>query len=128
MGVHPSDDSYDSRNDALPSPLPDRDEETHPFLAHDADLEEGIKLDDTRRASSSKGTKMTPIPKAQLAVLCVVRLVDPIMFTQIFPYVNEMIDHWGITDDKSKTGVYSGMVVRTRPSGALPLPGTRPAR
>ena len=59
----------------------------------------------------------TPQPQrlsvAVLAVLCAVRLVDPIMFTQIFPYVNEMMDHLHLTEDKSKIGLYSGMVVST---------------
>ena len=56
--------------------------------------------------------KATPLPKAQLATLCAVRLVDPIAFTQIFPYVNEMMDHLHLTEDPSKIGFYSGLVVR----------------
>lgn len=60
---------------------------------------------------STPPAKMTPLPKAQLATLCAVRLVDPIVFTQIFPYVNEMMDHLHLTDDRSKIGFYSGLVV-----------------
>ncbi|KAI0748012.1 MFS general substrate transporter [Daedaleopsis nitida] len=52
----------------------------------------------------------TPLPVAALATLCVVRLVDPIVFTQIFPYVNEMIEHLHLTEDPSKIGFYSGVV------------------
>ncbi len=60
---------------------------------------------------SLKSDKPTPIPMAQLATLCTVRLVDPIVFTQIFPYVNEMMEHLHVTEDRSKIGFYSGLVV-----------------
>ncbi|KAF8078099.1 major facilitator superfamily domain-containing protein [Lyophyllum atratum] len=52
----------------------------------------------------------TPLPKAQLAALCSVRLVDPVAFTQVFPYINEFITLLGITDDPSQIGFYSGLV------------------
>ncbi|KAI0689432.1 MFS general substrate transporter [Cytidiella melzeri] len=91
------------------TPLSAKDE-SRPFL--DEDLEDAIKLehrlDDGSMPKRIHG--VTPIPKAQLATLCVVRLVDPIMFTQIFPYVNEMMDHLHLTEDRSKTGLYSGLV------------------
>ena len=53
---------------------------------------------------------VTPLPKAQLATLCAIRLVDPIAFTQIFPYVNEMMERLHLTDDPNKIGFYSGLV------------------
>jgi len=56
---------------------------------------------------------VTPLPKAQLASLCAVRLVDPIAFTQIFPYVNEMLASLHVTDDPSRIGFYSGLVEST---------------
>jgi hypothetical protein len=56
--------------------------------------------------------KPTPVPKGQLAALCVVRLVEPIAFTQLFPYVNEFMSDLHLTDDPSKIGFYSGLVVR----------------
>ncbi|EKM55532.1 uncharacterized protein PHACADRAFT_256226 [Phanerochaete carnosa HHB-10118-sp] len=81
-------------------------DEEQPFLHEDFD--DAFKLEDRARPTRSHG--VTPLPMAQLATLCVVRLVDPIMFTQIFPYVNEMIDHLHLTEDPSKTGLYSGIV------------------
>lgn len=54
--------------------------------------------------------RVTPLPKAQLATLCAIRLVDPIAFTQIFPYVNEMMERLHLTDDPNKIGFYSGLV------------------
>jgi hypothetical protein len=58
-----------------------------------------------------KPTKMTPIPKLQLATLCLVRLLEPIGFTQLFPYINEMVIKLNILDDPSKVGFVSGLVV-----------------
>ena len=60
---------------------------------------------------SLKSEKPTPLPVAALATLCTVRLVDPIVFTQIFPYVNEMMGRLHVTSDPSKIGFYSGLVV-----------------
>lgn len=58
-----------------------------------------------------KPTKMTPIPKLQLATLCLVRLLEPIGFTQLFPYINEMVVSLNVIDDPSKVGFISGLVV-----------------
>ena len=58
-----------------------------------------------------KSLKMTPVPKLQLAALCVVRLLEPIGFTQLFPYVNEMVVKFKMVDDPSKAGFVSGLVV-----------------
>ncbi|KAL0947403.1 hypothetical protein HGRIS_013516 [Hohenbuehelia grisea] len=52
----------------------------------------------------------TPLPKGQMAALCSVRLVDPIAFTQIFPYVNEFMSDLNLTQDPSRIGFYSGLV------------------
>ncbi|KAF9061697.1 major facilitator superfamily domain-containing protein [Rhodocollybia butyracea] len=52
----------------------------------------------------------TPLPMLQLLIICFIRLMDPISFTQIFPYVNEFITFLKVTDDPSQTGFYSGLV------------------
>ncbi|THV07908.1 MFS general substrate transporter [Dendrothele bispora CBS 962.96] len=54
--------------------------------------------------------KTTPLPVAQLATVCLVRLADPISFCQIFPYINEFIAFLNLTDDPSQIGFYSGLV------------------
>jgi len=59
----------------------------------------------------SKPVEMTPIPKLQLATLCLVRLLEPIGFTQLFPYINEMVVNLNVIDDPSKVGFVSGLVV-----------------
>lgn len=62
-----------------------------------------------------------PLPAAQLTTLCLLRLSDPIAFTQIFPYVNEMMERFGVATDPSQTGFYSGLVV----SHCIPPPSTK---
>ncbi|KDQ08828.1 hypothetical protein BOTBODRAFT_118022 [Botryobasidium botryosum FD-172 SS1] len=52
----------------------------------------------------------TPIPWASLVALCVARLVDPISFTQVFPYANEFMLHLKVTEDPHHVGYYSGAV------------------
>ncbi|KAL1758831.1 major facilitator superfamily domain-containing protein [Schizophyllum commune] len=61
-------------------------------------------------AQSPPQPQTTPLPYAQLAALCLVRLVDPLNFTQIFPYINEFITYLRLTDDPGKIGFYSGLV------------------
>ncbi|KAJ4488465.1 major facilitator superfamily domain-containing protein [Lentinula aciculospora] len=56
---------------------------------------------------------ITPLPKTKIAVLCLVRLADPIAFTQIFPYINELIAFLHVTDDPSQIGYFSGLVEST---------------
>ncbi|KAJ3990590.1 hypothetical protein F5050DRAFT_1582649, partial [Lentinula boryana] len=52
----------------------------------------------------------TPLPMVQLLIVCAIRLMDPIAFTQIFPYINEFIAFLKLTDDPSQTGFYSGLI------------------
>ncbi|KAG2115131.1 major facilitator superfamily domain-containing protein [Suillus discolor] len=61
-------------------------------------------------AQIAEKPKSTPLPKGQLTALCIVRLVEPITFTQLFPYVNEFMSDLHLTDDPSKIGFYSGLV------------------
>ncbi|RDB20946.1 Endothelin-converting enzyme 1 [Hypsizygus marmoreus] len=52
----------------------------------------------------------TPIPNLQLALLCFLRVLDPLNFTQIFPYVNQFMNRLKVVDDPSKVGFYSGLL------------------
>ncbi|OBZ75636.1 hypothetical protein A0H81_04450 [Grifola frondosa] len=70
----------------------------------------GDSVLENQKIARDSDDRATPLPKAQLAALCAIRLVDPIAFTQIFPYVNEMMDHLHLTEDRSKIGFYSGLV------------------
>lgn len=81
-------------------------DESCPLLAHPTpnNLESQASPPPAKLRPSS-----TPLPTAQLVCLCIIRLVDPIAFTQIFPYVNEMMAHLHLTNDPSRVGFYSGL-------------------
>ncbi|KAG8748152.1 hypothetical protein FRC10_008885 [Ceratobasidium sp. 414] len=64
---------------------------------------------DTERSTPVE-PPMTPVPKAQLLALCLARLAEPIAYTQIFPYINQMIEDLGIADSPAQVGFYSGVV------------------
>jgi MFS family permease len=51
----------------------------------------------------------TPLPRTQILLLCCARVVEPIAFFSIFPYVNSMIEHVGSVD-QTDVGFYSGMI------------------
>lgn len=56
-------------------------------------------------------TPISSLPKRQLAILCAVRLVDPLTFTQIFPYINQFLSRLHLVKNRSQIGFYSGLVV-----------------
>ncbi|KZV75763.1 MFS general substrate transporter [Peniophora sp. CONT] len=51
---------------------------------------------------------MTPVPTKQLIVLCICRIADPVVFTQIFPYINEMLSSFAL--EREKVPFYAGLV------------------
>ncbi|KAF8551948.1 MFS general substrate transporter [Imleria badia] len=51
----------------------------------------------------------TPLPKAQLGALIAVRIVDPIAYQQIFPYINQLLADLRIAEPE-RVGFYSGLV------------------
>ncbi|KAF8350832.1 major facilitator superfamily domain-containing protein [Amanita rubescens] len=60
---------------------------------------------------AQKAFRVTPLPKFQLATLCISRMIDPIAFTQVFPYINEFLASLHVADnDPSRIGFYSGIV------------------
>ncbi|KAJ3982702.1 major facilitator superfamily multidrug-resistance, DHA1 sub-family [Lentinula detonsa] len=81
------------------------DDETQPLLRHDAENSPGS----TRLHRYS-------LYLSQLAVLCFLRMLDPLNFTQIFPYINEFVSKMHLTEDSSQIGFYSG---KQRPIFAL---------
>ncbi|KAJ4001493.1 major facilitator superfamily multidrug-resistance, DHA1 sub-family [Lentinula boryana] len=72
------------------------DDETQPLLRHDAENSPGS----TRLHRYS-------LYLSQLAVLCFLRMLDPLNFTQIFPYINEFVSRMHLTEDPSQIGFYS---------------------
>ncbi|KZP25053.1 MFS general substrate transporter [Athelia psychrophila] len=53
---------------------------------------------------------ITPLPKLQLGIITCMRLVEPIAYTQIFPYINEFLNDQHVTDNPRRIGFYSGLV------------------
>ncbi|KAJ6073169.1 hypothetical protein N7467_011254 [Penicillium canescens] len=50
-----------------------------------------------------------PLPKVQILLLCYARIIEPLAFFSIFPYVNQMIQsNGGIAD--TDVGFYSGLI------------------
>lgn len=52
----------------------------------------------------------TPLPKMQIFLLCYARLVEPIAFFSIFPFINKMIWETGNLDE-ADVGFYAGLIV-----------------
>lgn len=52
---------------------------------------------------------VTPLPKAQLAVILCLRLAEPIAYTQLFPHINAMVEELGIAPP-NRVGFYSGII------------------
>ena len=51
-----------------------------------------------------------PLPKVQLFLLCFARLIEPVAFFGIFPFINKMIwENGGV--EESDVGFYSGLIV-----------------
>jgi hypothetical protein len=50
------------------------------------------------------------LPKSQIALLCFARLVEPIAFFSIFPFINQMIFEIGGIEE-ARVGFYSGLIV-----------------
>lgn len=76
-------------------------DETQPLLNRKCDAE----------VLQTEEPAYTPLPKVQLGILCYLRLLDPLNFSQIFPYINEYLAILQVTDDPSRVGFYSGLVV-----------------
>ncbi|KAH9951314.1 MFS general substrate transporter [Amylocystis lapponica] len=92
------------------NPLTDGESSTQAAARRLFDAQNDSLDDDSALENQKQPAAVTPLPKVQLFTLCSVRLVDPIAFTQIFPYVNEMMAHLHLTNDPSKIGFYSGIV------------------
>lgn len=52
-----------------------------------------------------------PLPSLQIALLCYCRMVEPVAFFSIFPFINKMILEIGNIEEKD-VGFYSGFIVR----------------
>lgn len=65
------------------------------------------KGDDDPRPHHNEEDK--PLPKLQIFLLCYARMIEPIAFFGIFPFINKMIFETGT--DEEDVGFYSGLIV-----------------
>ena len=52
----------------------------------------------------------TPLPRTQIFLLCYARVVEPIAYFSIFPFINKMIQETGNLEE-ADVGFYSGLIV-----------------
>jgi len=52
----------------------------------------------------------TPLPKMQIALLCYARVVEPIAFFSIFPFIGKMLKETGGLEE-ADVGFYAGLIV-----------------
>lgn len=55
-------------------------------------------------------SRSSTLPFGQIGTLMGVRLAEPIAYTVIFPFINQMVEELGVTDNPDKIGFYSGLV------------------
>jgi len=84
-------------------------DETRPLLEQNEGLDDHSNLQNDIETITLQ--KQTPLPRVQLGILCLLRVLDPMCFTQIFPYINQFMSDLRVTDNPSQIGFYSGIVV-----------------
>ncbi|KAI1159695.1 major facilitator superfamily transporter [Nemania serpens] len=59
--------------------------------------------------STPTAAEAKPLPKFQILLLCYARLIEPMAFFSIFPYINQMVlENGGL--DEADMGFYSGLI------------------
>ena len=53
---------------------------------------------------------ITPLPKLQLLIICLIRVVEPICFQVIFPFINQMLLEVGAAENEEQVGYAAGVV------------------
>jgi MFS family permease len=87
-------------------------DETTPLLAVEAaPIMEPVdpSNESTGTDGAHAGDVNAPLPKAQIFLLCYTRVIEPIAFFSIFPYINSMIEHVGGIE-KEDVGFYAGLI------------------
>ncbi|GAW19401.1 hypothetical protein ANO14919_088870 [Xylariales sp. No.14919] len=77
-----------------------------PTLAHSRS---GSGSSPPRAAAEAAKPNSKPLPKTQILLLCYARLLEPIAFFSIFPYINQMAQENGDLAEEDM-GFYSGLI------------------
>ena len=72
--------------------------------------EEFSPTERTPLLGASKEKRITPLPKVQLAIVCLIRVVEPICFQVIFPFINQMLLEVGAAQSEEEVGYAAGVV------------------
>lgn len=86
---------------------------THPGLeesSQQANGHQGIDNQSDGAAVTDGDDDDRPLPMLQIILLCYCRVVEPIAFFSIFPYINKMIAETGGVREED-VGFYSGLIV-----------------
>ncbi len=90
--------------------------ENTPLLGTSAD-ENFVPINDTeilnhehQQNGTSNGQLEKPLPKLQIFLLCYARMIEPIAFFGIFPFISEMIYKTGNVPN-ADVGFYAGLIV-----------------
>lgn len=73
--------------------------------------EEAIISHETSESNPASNIDHKPLPKLQIFLLCFARMIEPIAFFGIFPFINKMIKETGNMKE-ADVGFYSGFIVR----------------
>lgn len=78
--------------------------------AQDPDVAEAVAGGGGAAASRNDDDGDRPLPRGQIFLLCYARIVEPVAFFSIFPYINQMLLH--VSPDLAATdvGFYSGLI------------------
>lgn len=58
--------------------------------------------------------RITPLPKLQLSLVCLVRLTEPICFLSVFPYINQMLLDVGAAKSPETVGYPAAVVITSQ--------------
>jgi hypothetical protein len=94
---------------------PSATDETTPLLEAGPSVQSNQESSLLQDTPPSEAEDDTPLPKVQIFLLCYARLVEPIAFFSIFPFVNKMILETGNLDE-ADVGFYSGLIVSSSPT------------
>ena len=64
-------------------------------------------LTDTPEAKSKQ---ITPLPRLQLFIICLIRITEPMCFQVIFPFINQMLLDVGAVKNPETVGYAAGVV------------------
>ncbi|KZP18281.1 MFS general substrate transporter [Athelia psychrophila] len=76
-----------------------------PTIRSSEDLEASV--------ATYKTADLTQLPDPQIFVLSCVKLAEPLLTSQLFPYINEFVRYLHIANDAKQVGFYSGLLEST---------------